>query len=96
MKPTLLENCEEAIILEKDLHTIGVIVDDESTNNSKDMSRRSQTIVRKEQEKEASEIECFTRLVKSLTTEISKIKQQMSEKTMNNRPPKVAKRKNMT
>ena len=33
-KPTLLENCEEAIIVEKDLCAIGVIKDDEPTKDS--------------------------------------------------------------
>ena len=28
VKPTLMENYEDAIIVEKDLHVIGVIIDD--------------------------------------------------------------------
>lgn len=41
-KPTLAENYEEAITVEKDLCEIGVIVDNESSKDSKDMGKRSQ------------------------------------------------------
>jgi len=41
VKPTLLENCEEAIVVEKDLQAIGVIKYDEPTKDSRDVSRKS-------------------------------------------------------
>jgi len=36
-----LENYEEAIVVEKDLCTIGVIIDDEPAKDSKGMRKRS-------------------------------------------------------
>jgi len=74
VKPTLLENFQEAIDVEKYLRVIGVIVDGKPTKDSKDMGRRSQPTVKKEKDKEASEIKNLTRLFKSLTTNIFKLK----------------------
>jgi len=42
MKPTLVENFEEEIAVEEYLHTIGVIMNDESTKDSKGTSKRAQ------------------------------------------------------
>lgn len=39
-RPTLLENFEEVTVVEKTLHVIGVIKDDEPTKDSIDASRR--------------------------------------------------------
>lgn len=39
-KLTLLENCEKAITVEKDLNIIGVIKDDELEDDSRDVSRK--------------------------------------------------------
>lgn len=75
MKPTLLENYEEAIAVEKYLHAIGVIKDDESTKDSKDVSRKYQVMANKGRDKEAIDIETLTCLVKNLTTEVFELKQ---------------------
>jgi len=42
MKVTLTENYEEAITVEKDLHAIGIIINDESLKYSKYMGKMSQ------------------------------------------------------
>lgn len=73
-KPTLLENCEEVIIVEKDLHAVGVIKDEESAKDSKDVSKKPRVMTRKGRDKEATDIETLTCRVKSLTTEMSKLK----------------------
>jgi len=74
-KPTLFERCEEAIVVEKDLRAIGFIKDDESMKDSKDVSRKPQATVRKGRDKEATDIETLTHLVKNLATEMSELKQ---------------------
>jgi len=96
MKPMLSENFQEAIDMEKDLCMIGVIVDDKTTKDSKDARRRSQATMSKVKEKETSEIETLTRLLKSLMTEVAKLKQRTTETTMSNRPSSFARRKNVT
>lgn len=77
-RPTLTKNCEEDITIDKYLHTIGVIVDDESTMESKYMGKRFHASVSKVKEKEASDIENLTHLLKSLTTEVAELKQWTS------------------
>lgn len=74
-KPTLLECCEDDISVEKDLHTIRVIKDEEPTKDSKDASKKSQVMESKGRDKEATNIGPLTRLIKNLTTEVSKLKQ---------------------
>jgi len=96
MKPTLLENFQEAIVVEKDVRVIGVIVDDESAKDLKDIGRRSHNTVGKAKEKEASEIDNLKHLIKFLKTEISELKQRTSEIVGNIRPPKFTQRKKMT
>lgn len=56
LKPTILEKCEEAIVVEKDLCTIGVIKDDEPENYSKDVSIKSQSITSKGRDEEENDI----------------------------------------
>lgn len=90
VKPTLLENFQEAIDVDKELCAIGVIVHDEPAKESKDKGRRSQNDMSKVKEKETSEIENLTRLVKSLTTEVSEPKQRMTETTVSSMPPRFA------
>lgn len=68
VKPTLLESCKEDIYVEKDLRAIGVIKNDESTKDSKYVSRKPQATTSKGRDKEATDIETLTRLVKKLTT----------------------------
>lgn len=46
-KTTLLEKCEEAIIVEKYLRVIGFIKDDEPAKDSKGARRNSQALMRK-------------------------------------------------
>ena len=65
-KPTLLENCEEDIAIEKGLRAIGVIKDDKLAKESKDVSMRSQAMVSKGKDKEATNIETLTRLCQEL------------------------------
>jgi len=74
-RPTLLENCEESIVVEKCLHAFGVIKDAKSTIDSKDVRMKPQTMASKGRDKEATYIETLTRLVKSMTTEVSELKQ---------------------
>lgn len=75
MKPTLLEIFEEAIVAKKHLLMIGVIKDDEPKNYSKDVSRKSQVMVSKGKDNEATNIETLTPLIKNLTTEVFDLKQ---------------------
>ena len=65
MKRTLLENFEEAIVVKKDLHTIGLNKDDELAKDSKDMSRKSQVMESKGRDNKENDIETLTRLVKN-------------------------------
>ena len=60
MKDSLAQNFEEAIAVEKDLHAIGVIVDDELSKDSKYMSKRSQPSLSKAMDKEAIDFESLT------------------------------------
>lgn len=71
MKPTLTENYEDVISLEKDLHAIGVIKDDEPSKDLKDTGKRSQASDKKAKEKELGNLEILTRLIKSVTTEMA-------------------------
>lgn len=88
MKPTLLEICEEAITVEKDLHAIGVIKDDEQTKDFKDASRKSQEMVRKGRDKEEIDIETLTLLIKILTMEVFKLKKQNTNTSTSSHPPR--------
>lgn len=78
MKPTLLENFEEAIAVETDLHAIGVINNDEPIKDSNDASRKPQAAASKCEYKEASDIEMVTFLVKNLTTKMPELKNKRS------------------
>lgn len=80
--------------MEKDPRVIGIIIDEELAKESKDMGRRCQAIVSKEKEKEASEIENLTHLIKSLTTGVYEFKKWTSGTTMNSWPPRFAQEKN--
>jgi len=71
-----LESYKEAIFVDKDLHAIKVIKDDESTKDSKDVSRKPQAMASKGRDKEATDIETLTHLVKNLTSEVSELKQR--------------------
>lgn len=55
VKPTLLERCEGAIVVEKDLCTIRVIKDDESMKDSKDVRKNPQETMSKGKDKEETE-----------------------------------------
>lgn len=74
----------------------GVIVDDEPAKDSKDTGRRSQTAMSKVKEKETSEIDTLTRLLKSLTTEVAELKQWITKTTVSSIPSNFARRKNVT
>lgn len=54
MKPTLLENCEEAIAIEKDLRTIEVIKDDELMKDSREVGTKPQVVARKGKDRETT------------------------------------------
>ena len=60
------------------------------------MGKSFQTIVSKVKEKEESKIDTLTRLVNSLTTEVSKLKQRMANTYVSSRPPRFSQRKNVT
>lgn len=87
-KPTPLENCEEAIVVKKNLCTIGLIKDDEPTKESKNVSRKSQTMVRKGRDKEENDIETLTCLVKNLITKVFELKQWKMNTFARNYPPR--------
>lgn len=88
VKPTLLKNCKEAIVVEKYLHTIELIKDDEPTNDSKDVSNKSQEMVSKGRDKEANDIETLTRLIKYLITKVFKLKQWKIDTFSRSYPPR--------
>lgn len=88
MKPTLLENCEEAIAVEKDLCAIGVIKDDEPTKDSRDSSKKPQAVASKGKDKDTSDIETLTRVFKNLTTKVSELKQRTIEMSVSSRSPR--------
>ena len=56
------------------MRTIGVIKDDELEKGSRDASRKPQGTTSKGKDKETSDIETLTRLVKNLTIEMSELK----------------------
>lgn len=76
--------------MEKDLHSIGIIIDDESMKDSKDVGRKSRAVVSKVKEKETSEIEILTRLLKSLIIEVVELKEWTSEMEVSSRPSSCA------
>jgi len=88
VKPTLLEKIEEVITIEKYLRAFGVIKDDESMKDSKDVSRKSQETMSKGRDKEETDIETLTHLVKSLSTKMSKLKQCRSHTFAISHPPR--------
>lgn len=73
-KETLAENYEEAIVVEKDLHVIGVIVNAEPSKDSKDTSKRSQSSSSKAKDKEAIDLEILSRAIKYLSNELVELK----------------------
>jgi len=81
-----MENCEEAIFVEKYLHAIGVMKDDEPSKDSKDASRKTQAMASKGGDKETNDIESLTRLVKNLTTEVSKLRQRKTDTYASSHP----------
>ena len=83
-----MENYKEAIVVEKYLHTIGLIKDDEPAKDSKDVSRKSQAMASKGREKEANDIETLTHLIKNLTTEVSELKQWKTDTFARSYPPR--------
>lgn len=88
MKPTLLESCEDAITIKNDLRAIGVIKDDKSIKDSKDVSRNPQEMASKGRGKEATDIETLTHLFNNLTTEMSKLKQRKVDSFMKSHLPR--------
>lgn len=56
MQQTLTKNYEEVIANENELHAFGVIVADEPTKESNDMSKRSKAFIRNTQKKETIDI----------------------------------------
>lgn len=88
VKPTVLARCKEAIVFEKEFHAIGVIKDEETTKDSKDASRKPQAMTRKGRDKEATDIETLTLLVKKLTTEISELKKRKTGTFVNSHQPR--------
>lgn len=92
VKPMLLENCEEALIVENDMRMIGFIKDDEPIKDSKDVSRNPLVVANIGIDKEASDIEILTPLVKALKTEVSELKQQMVETSASIQSPRQQKR----
>ena len=88
MKPTLMESCEEAIAVEKDLCVIGVIKDDELAKDTKYASRKSQAMASKGRDKEATDIETLTCLIKNLTTKVSELKQRKTDTSARNHSPR--------
>jgi len=73
VKKNLTKNYEEAIIVEKDLHAIGVILEDEPKKDSKDMGKRSQPPGIRANKKEPTVLEIMTHLIKSLSTEMEEL-----------------------
>jgi len=88
VKPTILESCEDVIAIEKYLHTIGVIKDDEPAKDSRDARRKSHAMESNGRDKEATDIETLTHLIKNLTTEASELKQQKTNTSARNHLPK--------
>lgn len=75
IKPTVLENCEEKIVVENDLCAIGIIKDDEPTKDPREVSKKPQATVSKGKDRETSDIENLTCLVKNMAIEVSELKQ---------------------
>lgn len=70
-KETLEQQFAEAISVKKDLCDIGSIIDDDESKESKETDRKTQPSSRKAKEKDSSDIERLTRMVKALTNENS-------------------------
>lgn len=88
VKETLAENYQEAIVVEKDLCVIGVIIDDEPSKESKYTGKRSQASIRKAKEKEFSDLKILRHTIKSISNELEKLKQKSSETTISSKPPR--------
>ena len=70
------------------MQVIGVVKDDELVKDSKDASRKSQAMASKGRDKEETDIETLTRVVKKLTTKVSKLIQQKIKTFASSHPPR--------
>lgn len=67
---------------------IRVIKDDKTTKYYRDMIRKAQVAVSSGKDKEVSDIETLTRLVKHLTTTVSELRKKTINTSASNRPPR--------
>lgn len=87
-KETLALNFAEAIVVEKFLHAIGVITDDNESKYFKEIGRKSQPSSCKAKENDSIDIKSLTRIVKALTNEISELRRRSSEISTSRKPLK--------
>jgi len=67
---------------------IVVIKDDEPMKDSRDAKRKPRAAASKGKEKEASDIETLTHVIKNLTTKVSELKQRTINTSASRRPPR--------
>lgn len=84
-----MENYEDVITVENELHAIVFILDDEPTKDSKSMGKRIQASMSRDKDKEPFDLEGLNHLVNTLSNEMENLKHRSSETTMSNKPPKL-------
>jgi len=70
------------------LCAIRFINNDEPENDSRDVRRKSQAMTSRGRDKETSDIETLTHLVKNLTSEVSELKQRKMDMSASNHLPR--------
>lgn len=83
-KYTSALNFAEEIIIEKELRSIGVIVDQEDLKDPKDTSKKSQASSAKAKEIYHFDMDNLTMSLKFLTNKVSKLKRNSTEDYNNN------------
>lgn len=69
-------NFSKAIVVEKELCSIGVIEDHDDSKDTKDAGKKNQDSSNKYKEKDSFNIENLSKYLKSLTNEVSKLKRK--------------------
>lgn len=78
-KDTLALNFAKTLLVEKDMRSIGVIVDFDDSKDSKDVGNKTEASSIKTKEKDYFDMESLAKSLKILNNELSKLKRNSSE-----------------
>lgn len=74
--------------MDKYLHAIEVITNDDESKDSKETDNKSQPYLSKDKEKDYVDINILTKSLNALTNEVLELKRQSCEASTNSNPPK--------